>query len=392
VLAGVAADHVMRPEQDRQAAVPSHFLILAGVLSVVPFFLWLVPQLGIVKQSSHTLYGALYPIVVGGLALSLFGLFRKGKLSLQAWGIAACVLTFLDLFVVNHAYNPAVKKSQVFTCVPPSIQFLQSQEGIFRVAAIEWLTLPPNTAMAYGLQDLRAYEVPVPERIGKFFADGLRGHYDGALYLLTGITPPTLRLLSLANVRYLLSVQDFTNSGLDLRRAYHGEMQIYENPGVFPRAFVVHRIQVASDGQSALEKVIDAQVDLRVVGIIESEENLPIGLQTMTNLNGSPQQEPCADSVEITRYEPQRVHLQVDLCKAGVIVLTDTYYAGWKVYIDGVEQYMYRADYLFRGVYSSGGRHEVQFVYDPLSYKAGLALSAVSAIICLSILARRPRT
>ncbi|MGH7964735.1 MAG: YfhO family protein, partial [Candidatus Binatia bacterium] len=202
----------------------------------------------------------------------------------------------------------------------------------------------------------------------------------------------TLRLLSLANVRYLLSVQDLTKSGLDLQRVYRGEVQIYENPGVLPRAFIVHHIEAVADGQSALEKVIDTKVDLRAVGIMESEEQLPSQLQALMDRNENPPQEPCADRVEITRYEPQHVHVQVDLCKAGVIVLTDTYYAGWKVYVDGVEQRIYRTNYLFRGVYSERGRHEVRFVYDPLSYKAGLALSAASALICLLLFARRPRT
>ncbi|MGH8010480.1 MAG: YfhO family protein, partial [Candidatus Binatia bacterium] len=85
VLAGVAADDVIRSEQKRQTVVPNSFLMLAGVLSLLPIFLWLVPQLGLVKQNHRTLYGALYPLDVGGLAVGLFVLCRTGKISASVW-------------------------------------------------------------------------------------------------------------------------------------------------------------------------------------------------------------------------------------------------------------------------------------------------------------------
>lgn len=385
VLAGIGADLVMRTE--KKDVAPHRLLVLAGVLGVLPFFLWLVPQLGIVKQNPRTLYGALYPVVIGGIAFSLLRLLRKGKLSPQGWGIMACAFTFLDLFVVGHKYNPTVKANRVFTCLPGSIRFLQSQEGIFRVAAMEGFFLAPNTAMVYGLQDLRGYELPAPERLVKFFTDGLKGRYDGAHYEIKDLTTSILRLLSLANVRYLISAQELAGSGLDLLKVYSGEVQVYENPGFLPRAFIVHQTQVASHSQIALEKVMDDEVNLKEVGIIEVG-NSPVNLQAMAEHDESHQSGPCSDSAEITHYEPQRVRLQVNLCEPGLVVLTDTYYSGWKVYVDGVEQHLYRTDYLFRGVYSDRGQHKVRFVYDSLSYKTGLALSAASAIICLLILVK----
>jgi hypothetical protein len=389
VLAGIGVDLVMQSEKRRKDATPKYFLILAAGLSLLPFCLWLVPQLGFVKQNSKTFSGALWPAIMGGAALGLFALFRREKLDPYGWGIAVCVLTFFDLFAVGHTYNPAVNKNRVFHCLPESIRFLLGQEGTFRIAGLEGLTLPANTAMAYGLQDIRGYELPAPRRLVKFFTEGLYGDYIyGAHYELKDLSPQTLRLLSLANVRYVLSTRDLASSYPSLSKVYSGEVQVYENLDVLPRAFVVHQIQVASNEQDALAKIINSKIDLKEVGILEAGDSLVNKQQIVTNPEGGLPSGPCADKIEVVRYEPHRVYLQVDLCQPGVIVLTDTYYTGWKVYLDGVAQHLGRLDYLFRGVYSDSGRHEVQFVYDPLSYKIGLVFSAISGITVLVLLGK----
>jgi uncharacterized membrane protein YfhO len=61
---------------------------------------------------------------------------------------------------------------------------------------------------------------------------------------------------------------------------------------------------------------------------------------------------------------------------------------GWRADVDGERSDIHRTDYLFRGVYADTGSHQVRFRYTPGSYKAGLALSLVSAGIALVILVR----
>ena len=155
---------------------------------------------------------------------------------------------------------------------------------------------------------------------------------------------------------------------------------------MLPRAFVVHQVRIAADSRNALEQVMDNNVDLKEVGILEAGDSLVNNQHALVSHEKSPPAEPCSDHAEITQYKPQRVHLQVNSCGPGVVVLTDTHYVGWKVYVDGVEQPLGRVDYLFRGVYSDGGRHEVHFVYEPLSYTIGLVCTVGSALFFLVML------
>jgi len=61
-------------------------------------------------------------------------------------------------------------------------------------------------------------------------------------------------------------------------------------------------------------------------------------------------------------------------------VLTDAYYPGWRALVDGLETPIYRADLLFRAVYLPAGQHRVEFIYDPLSFKLGAAISLAALL------------
>jgi uncharacterized membrane protein YfhO len=61
------------------------------------------------------------------------------------------------------------------------------------------------------------------------------------------------------------------------------------------------------------------------------------------------------------------VHAPTD----GWLVLSDTWYPGWSVSIDGKQARLYKANYAFRALEIPSGAHEVIFTYNPLSFKIG---------------------
>ena len=96
----------------------------------------------------------------------------------------------------------------------------------------------------------------------------------------------------------------------------------------------------------------------------------------------------------IAEYLPNRVVLKTESECPAFLVLSDTYYPGWKVRIDsGPEVETLRANYLFRGVNIPSGKHEVIFEFKPKSFGIGLFVS-VSVFIfgsIISLLALRRR-
>jgi uncharacterized membrane protein YfhO len=74
------------------------------------------------------------------------------------------------------------------------------------------------------------------------------------------------------------------------------------------------------------------------------------------------------------------VSVDVDARRPGHLVLADTYYPGWKAKVDGREQPIRAANASFRAVRVPAGRHVVEFAYEPLSFRAGAAISALSVL------------
>jgi uncharacterized membrane protein YfhO len=66
------------------------------------------------------------------------------------------------------------------------------------------------------------------------------------------------------------------------------------------------------------------------------------------------------------------------------LVLTDNYFPGWNVTVDGRGAEVHRVNYLLRGVRLPPGRHSVVFTYEPASWRAGWIISATTAMLLLA--------
>ena len=95
--------------------------------------------------------------------------------------------------------------------------------------------------------------------------------------------------------------------------------------------------------------------------------------------------------VQITKYEPHLVRMEIDTPKSGYLFFGDCFDSGWRVYVDGKRDKIYRADYAFRAVELSEGKHSVSFIYKPFSIKLGLTFNSLSflLIVCIFLKERR---
>jgi uncharacterized membrane protein YfhO len=65
-----------------------------------------------------------------------------------------------------------------------------------------------------------------------------------------------------------------------------------------------------------------------------------------------------------------------------LLVVSDTFFPGWKVFVDGKKEKVLHANYHFRAVTLPPGSHQVEFVYDPWSFKLGVLGSLIGIIGC----------
>ena len=83
---------------------------------------------------------------------------------------------------------------------------------------------------------------------------------------------------------------------------------------------------------------------------------------------------------------PEEVVGEVGCDSAGLLVLTDAAYPGWKADVDGRPAPILRADGCFRAVAVPAGSHRVTFRYRPLAFYVGCGISA-AALLSLILLA-----
>jgi uncharacterized membrane protein YfhO len=70
------------------------------------------------------------------------------------------------------------------------------------------------------------------------------------------------------------------------------------------------------------------------------------------------------NSVQITKYTPNVVEIKVQSSHPGLLFLSDNYYPGWNVYVNGKKTKIYRANYSFRAVEVPKGKSTVIFTYE----------------------------
>ena len=95
-----------------------------------------------------------------------------------------------------------------------------------------------------------------------------------------------------------------------------------------------------------------------------------------------------AESVKITRYEPQRVEIEVRLDIPGIVILADVFYPGWILTLDGQPAPILRVNLLMRGAAVRAGTHHLVYTYQPQSFRIGCYITLASLFVGILLAAR----
>jgi hypothetical protein len=166
------------------------------------------------------------------------------------------------------------------------------------------------------------------------------------------------------------------------RLIFSGDVKIYENLEVQPRAFMVYDWQWAGDTAAAVAAMRADGFDPRQTAVVVGQ--------------GEPPPDSGSGAVEVVSYTPERVVLRADSDTPGLLVLTDAYYPGWEATVNGAAAEIRQVNGLFRGVFLPAGQHEVEFRFRPDSFRRGAVVSLVGlgllfvVAILITIGTRRP--
>jgi len=231
-----------------------------------------------------------------------------------------------------------------------------------------------NRMIGFGLYDMWGYGSTALKRNRKI---------RQAIYHKTK-KPTETNLLNLLNVKYVASHKNMDAPGYS-KVSETPYASVYRNVKCLPRAMLLREPVVIDDEEEMFEYITSKRFNPQKEILLEEDVRLDEGKARLADA-------PRRDKVEILEYEPSRVKIGADCRKEAFLLLTDTYYPGWKAYINEEETKIYRADYFLRAIKVPAGRHLIQFIYDPLSFRIGAIISILTLLsLLLYFLAKRLR-
>ncbi|MDP2920820.1 MAG: YfhO family protein, partial [Candidatus Omnitrophota bacterium] len=329
----------------------------------------------------------------------------KKRVSVAAVLVIVLLVAMADIFTANKNVYQNLEK-QEFLKPGSAIEFLREDKDLFRIFASP-MTLRQNMFVPEKdyFKGMEALRERVVSNSGVSF-----GIYDaygyGSLYnrrheeimdiIVRSKSPDETNLLKLLNVKYVLSPKDLRVSGYSMVKKAE-KVNIYKVGDFLPRAFLADHATVIKDKLKILEKIKSKSFEPLKEVVMEEVLDSSAKADSLEQYSSSERAKHAPyeiedfrmgrvsreESVNILKYEPSYIEIEVQIDAPKFLVLSDTYYPGWKVRVDGKIGKIYRADYILRAVFLERGRHIVRFTYDPFSFKIGSVLTLATLFVII---------
>jgi Bacterial membrane protein YfhO len=238
----------------------------------------------------------------------------------------------------------------------------------------------PNVSAIFGLQDVRAHD-PMAN-----------GRYLGLLRIVAGYktweyfafwTSMETTLLDYLNVRYVMTGVDQKVDPARYREVFSSkEGKVFENRDVLPRFFQVPNV-ILEFNQDRFVRMLSQHTAWRDTAIVHQ---LHVGSdQERVDLlaprpPGSPQA-----TLKILEAHGPDYRLEIEAARSTMIVSSEPFWPGWRIIASSgknIEPMPVNGPFL--GFLVPKGKTQVRVVYDPLQFKAAVAVSLLT-ILCLAL-------
>ncbi len=335
---------------------------------------------GIAAWIGSQLIVGVEPSFVRAFTVSGFWLFVAGVVILKApetlswrWVSVIGLVVLADLILAGYGLNPSIPLSvfrgdsalqgvamadhRVYmpSDVEYELKFIQTHRFDTFNLNMDWRIVRdiglPNTPILDGISSANNFDPLLPYRFVVWTE------------MIEELPPDRrLNLLALMDVEWLAVLDTVSDLGVK-----------YENVPDAERIRLVPEAVAVSSAVEALAIVSKPEFDPGRIVVLEDETllSLPIG-------GGG-------DVVQIETSDPGLVSLRVETTQGSWLLLSDTWYPGWSVELDGGKTKLYKADYLFRAVWVPSGEHTLEFRYRSPLFLIGGVLSVLGWITMATI-------
>lgn len=287
------------------------------------------------------------------------------------------LLTSIDMLRFATKWQPFQLKSHFYPNVQVSSELIKIGDKDRALASFG-----AEAAMVYKVPLTEGYDAVYNKRYGEFLTSLNTGDLTSAARSVVAFPKNGLHSetgLNLLGVNFLIHKKSDDNQPWEypfwnypdiFKLNYDdGVYQIFVNSKVFPKAFLVKDYKVESNAQDILNTMFTTNLDLQKTIVVEK------------NLQSKPSFEKGA--LNIITYTPNKIEIKTSADGSSLLFLADSFYPGWKAFVDGEETEILRSDFTFRAINLPRGKHLVEFNYFPKYFILGVFLASLSFILML---------
>jgi len=390
VLAGYGLDRLIKDIRQKNIKpiylLLTLFTIIFVALWAVVFLKLLIPldKITIAKQNlilPTIIFFALWVLTT----FSLLTVHLKKEFLIKLLPLALILVVSFDLLRFSAKWMPFDPRNLMYPQLPITKE-LNKISGFERIVS----NMGGEGTIYYCLPALDGYDAVYVKRYGEFIASLDKGILIESGRSVVAFPKDSFyakQAINLLGVKYIVhKVADghapwtfpFWSypSGTFSTIYNDGVYQVFENKNAFPRAFLASKYIVESNPQKILNKMFSSSFDLRNELVLEQDPKV--------NLSGQ-------GTARIDKYSSGKILITTNSSGNNLLFLSDTYYPGWQAFVDGHQTQIYRADFTFRAILVPSGKHQVEFVYNPLSFNVGVLAGVLGllTIILLAVISKR---
>lgn len=315
-----------------------------------------------------------------GLLFVYFKFIKERFQGAQAWtgkaivavGILALIL--LDLVPINQNYISEesfvtkTKFMEPYNPTPADNQILADKDPNFRVLNLG--RDPWNDAFtSYYHKSIGGYHAAKFRRYNDMIYCYLDNEKRAILTGLQNRKPmealQTIPAMNMLNLKYVMYP---TNKG----------PQVLENPFSYGDAWLVQDFKVVAKNTEEIDAV--GQVDLRKTAVVNDE--------FQDKVSGFKPAFDSSATIRLTSFKANKVTYDFNAPpgKEQLAVFSEIYYdKGWNAYIDGQSAPHFRANYVLRAMRIPGGKHSIEFRFEPQSYATGESIGLIGSLLLMAL-------
>ena len=219
-----------------------------------------------------------------------------------------------------------------------------------------------KTLGGYHAAKMKKYQELIDFRLGQEHFQLRQAFAQGGADLVRRYLPQ-MYITNMLNAKYVIGAVN-TQQGQQLT--------YLENQYAYGNVWFVDSVRTVESANDEMMTLLN--VNPRRTTVMQSSEDASV--KTVYNTN------PSADRITLVSYLPNVMKYKYQTSKEQFAVFSEVFYKdGWKVFVNGEEDKFFKVNYILRGMKVPAGSGEIEFRFEPSSYKTGEIISLISSLI-----------